>query len=145
MRFSAKYDSIDNLPMFYWKKIHETDELKYLFVGNIECENNQQLEKLWEDIYNEFINMFGISPEYKKIKRIKIKIANLKSDYLITGDRMILNHINVEENMLKAIIEASPEGVSFREGLIEIEKKTRVKQYAKKITVADFHNYLRSK
>ncbi len=143
-KYSKKYSSIDDLPMYNWKKIHDTNELKWLFVTKQEVENNELLEKRWALIYDEYLNEFGLSDEYKEILNVKRKIANLQADYIIKGDRVILNFINIEKNALESLYDTSKKGSSFRESLVHLEKMQGIKINTKKITVADYYNYLRS-
>ncbi len=143
-KYSKKYSSIDDLPMYNWKKIHDTNELKWLFVTKQEVENNELLEKRWALIYDEYLNEFGLSDEYKEILNVKRKIANLQADYIIKGDRVILNFINIEKNALESLYDTSKKGSSFRESLVHLEKMQGIKINTKQITVADYYNYLRS-
>jgi len=144
LRFSRKYSSIDDLPMYNWKKIHDTDELKWLFVGKVKCENTIELEKLWGNIYDEYLGEFGLSQDYKDILNVKRKIANLQADYIIKGDRILLNYINIEENALQSLYDSNKGGSTFRDSLVHLEKMQGIKINTKTITVADYYNYLRS-
>ena len=143
-KYSSKYSSIDDLPMYNWKKIHDTNELKWLFVTKQEVENNELLERRWALIYDEYLNEFGLSDEYKEILKVKRKIANLQADYIIKGDRVILNFINIEKNALESLYDTSKKGSSFRDSLVHLEKMQGIKINTKQITVADYYNYLRS-
>ena len=143
-KYLNKYSSIDDLPMYNWKKIHDTNELKWLFVTKQEVENNELLEKRWALIYDEYLNEFGLSDEYKEILNVKRKIANLQADYIIKGNRITLNYINIEKNALESLYDSSKKGSSFRESLVHLEKMQGIKINTKQITVADYYNYLRS-
>ncbi len=142
--FYKKYSSIDDLPMFYWDKIHSTGEYKYLFVKQVQTKNTKELEQLWTKIYDEYLLEFGLGKGYLEIKALKEKIAKLKGKYIITGDKLLKNHINVEENMLKSLYGENNKSTSFRESLVHLEKMQQIKIDTKKITVADYYNYLRS-
>ena len=143
-KYGNKYSSIDDLPMYNWKKIHDTDELKWLFVTKQEVENNELLERRWALIYDEYLNEFGLSDEYKEILKVKRKIANLQADYIIKGDRVLLNFINIEKNALESLYDTSKKGSTFRDSLVHLEKMQGIKINTKQITVADYYNYLRS-
>jgi len=144
LRFSKKYSSIDDLPMYNWKKIHDTNQLKWLFASKVDCENNLELETLWGRIYDEYLHEFGLSKEYQDILKLKRKIANLQADYIVKGDRMVLNYINIEKNALESLYDTSKKGSTFRESLIHLEKMQGIKINTMEITVADYYNYLRS-
>ena len=144
LRFSKKYSSIDDLPMYNWKKIHDTNELKWLFASKADCENNLELETLWGRIYDEYLNEFGLSKEYQDILKLKRKIANLQAEYIVKGDRIVLNYINIEKNALESLYDTNKKGSTFRESLVHLEKMQGIKINTKEITVADYYNYLRS-
>ena len=144
LRFSKKFDSIDNLPMYNWKQIHDTNELKWLFVDKVKCENTQELETIWAAIYDEYLREFGLSNEYKDILKAKRKIAELQADYIVKEDRILLNYINIEQNALESMYDTTKKGSSFRDSLVHLEKMQGIKINTKEITVADYYNYLRS-
>ena len=138
------YNSIDELPVYYWNKIHETNEKKYLLKKVVEVENTEQLEALWGGIYDEYLDEFGLSAAYEKIQRKKRQIALLKADFIIKDERVILNFINVEEQELEQIYKGFGGKTSFRENLIKIERVQGLKLNPKQISVADYYNYIRS-
>ena len=130
--------------MYNWQKIHDTNELKYLFVKKQEIENNEILVRLWASIYDEYLEEFGISKDYKDILKAKRKIANLQADYIIKGERILLNFINIEKNALESMYDSTKKGSTFRDSLVHLEKIQGIKINTKEITVADYYNYLRS-
>lgn len=144
LRFAKRYDSIDNLPMYNWKKIHDTGEHKWLFKAKVEIEGNEELAKSWANIYDEYLAEFGISKQFEEILNKKKQIAILKADYITKNDRVLLNFISVEENALESLYGTSEQGTSFRESLVHLEKMQGIKINTRKITVADYYNYLRS-
>lgn len=130
--------------MYNWQKIKETNQYKYLLKKDVDVPNSERLELLWSKIYDEFIAEFGISSDYQKLLRKKRQIALLKAEFISKEDRVLINFINVEENMLKQMYKGMEQQISFRENLIRLEKKQGFKMDSKKITVADYYNYLRS-
>ena len=144
MRFSKNYSSIDDLPMYNWKQIHDTNDLKWLFVGKAKCENTKELEIIWATIYDEYLKEFGLSEEYKEILKIKRRLAMYQADYIEKEDRILLNYINIEQNALESMYDTTKKGSSFRDSLVHLEKMQGIKINTKEITVADYYNYLRS-
>lgn len=130
--------------MWNWEKIHSTSELKYLFVNKVSIENNEELEKVWGKIYDEYLIEFGLSQDYKDILEQKKKIANLKADYIIKEDRIMLNYINIEKAALKSMYGDKSKAITFRDSLVKLERIQGIKLNTKRITVADYYNYLRS-
>jgi len=144
LRFSKKHSSIDDLPMYNWKQIHDTNELKWLFVKKAKCENTKELEEIWATIYDEYLKEFGLSEEYKEILKIKRRLAMYQADYIEKEDRILLNYINIEQNALESMYDTTKKGSSFRDSLVHLEKMQGIKINTKEITVADYYNYLRS-
>ena len=130
--------------MYNWKKIHDTNELKWLFTNKQEIENTKELETIWGNIYDEYLSEFGLSDEYKEILKVKRKIATLQADYIIKENRLTLNYINIEKNALESLYGDTVKGSSFRDSLVHLEKMQGIKINTKEITVADYYNYLRS-
>lgn len=144
LRFAKRYNSIDNLPMYNWQKIHDSGEYKWLFKSKVEIENTEELALSWANIYDEYLSEFGISKNFEEILSKKKQIALLKADYITKNDRVLLNFINVEENALKSLYESTEKGSTFRESLVHLEKMQGIKINTREITVADYYNYLRS-
>lgn len=143
-KYQNTYNSIDNLPYWNWQKIHETGNFSYLkkleSYRDIDIDTSKDLEAKWEEIYEEFIEEFGISENYKEMLERKVNICNLKNDYVQSGDRVILNYIKLEEKLLKDY--EVKEEITFREMVNKIEKHQGVILNAKEITVAKFFSYL---
>jgi hypothetical protein len=130
--------------MYNWKQIHDTNELKWLFVKKSKCENTKELEIIWSTIYDEYLKEFGLSEEYKEILKIKRRLAMYQADYIEKEDRILLNYINIEQNALESMYDTTKKGSSFRDSLVHLEKMQGIKINTKEITVADYYNYLRS-
>lgn len=128
--------------MYIWEKIHETNELKHLFIKSIEIDN-KLLTKEWEGIYNQYLKEFGISEKYQSLLESKRKIAIKQAKYILTKDRILLTEINLEKEALKTLDSGEIKTVSFRQNCINIEKSQGVKINPLKITVLDYFTYLK--
>ena len=96
MRFSRVYDNIDNLPIWNFNKVKETQDLKYLFISKSILNRfyNKKLLKIWENILNQFFKEFGISEEYLNELNEERKILIMICDRWIEGDRSIETFID---------------------------------------------------
>lgn len=128
--------------MYIWEKIHETNELKHLFIKSVEIDN-KYLTKEWESIYNQYLTEFGISEKYQSLLEIKRKIAIKQAKYILTKDRILLTEISLEKESLKTLGSGEIKTVSFRQNCINIEKSQGVKINPLKITVLDYFTYLK--
>jgi hypothetical protein len=118
--------------------------MAWLFIDKkITVYNDKILNKLWEDIYNEYLGEFGLSDNYEEILKQKKKIASLQADYLITGDRILINYVNIEKEQLKVLTKRDKtKDITFREGIAQLEKSQGFKINTRQLSVADYYNYL---
>jgi len=141
------FKSIDDLPQWNWVQIHKTDNLAYLkkldSYRKIENETSKELNEIWTTIYDEYLEEFGLSKEYLEHLNKKKEITKLKSDYIFTGDRNILNLIDIEESELMDS-STKKETQTFESVVVGLEKIQKVSIDVKKITVYQYNNYLRT-
>ena len=141
------YKSIDDLPQWNWVQIHKTDNLAYLkkldSYRKIEKEVTNELQDLWQTIYDEYLEEFGLSKEYIEHLNKKKEIARLKKEYILTGDRNILNLIDIEEAELIDSY-TKTESQEFESVVVGIEKMQGIRIDPKKITVYQYNNYIRN-
>ena len=108
---------------------------------NIDEGSSKHLEKIFDEIYEEFVEVIGLSSKYIERLDTRVHIAKLKAQYLETGDRKLLNHINVAENSIKEEVEAA--ALKLREVVVHIEKMQGVRVKATEVTVAEFFEYIK--
>jgi len=141
------YSSIDDLPQWNWTQIHKTGNLAYIkkldSYRNIEEDNRLVLEQIWLSIYDQYLEEFGLSKEYKEILERKKEIARMKNEFIMTDNRNLLNFIKIEELELEASFDKS-EGMNFESVVVGIERVQKIHIDIKKITVFEYNNYLRT-
>lgn len=130
--------------MYVWDKIHKTNELKYLFKGKVNLENNDNLVSLWSSIYNEYLDEFGINDNYLEILKIKREIALKQAEYLLKSDRIMLTYIALEREKLKDLVKPSEKPSDYRKNIIDIEKIQGVKITPLEITALEYFTYLKN-
>lgn len=97
------YTSIDEMPIYNWFKVQETNDLKYVLKVDRKC-NKKQLDILTEAMrvmQAEYIDTFGINESYKKILDLKREILELEIKLLITEDRTHQTFIDLKNQELK--------------------------------------------
>jgi hypothetical protein len=141
------YSSIDDLPQWNWVQIHKTNNLAYIkqlsSYSNLSVDNSATLQNIWESIYNEYLEEFGLTKEYKELLEKKINLARLKNEFIQTDNRSLLNFIKIEAIELEAMFETS-DSLGFEAVIVNIEKIQQFHIDVKKITVYEYHNYLRT-
>ena len=141
------FSSIDDLPQWNWTMIHKTGNLAYIkqldSYRKVKEDNSLVLEQVWLSIYDEYLEEFGLSKEYKEILERKKEIARMKNEFIMTDNRSLLNFIKIEELELEASFDKS-EGMSFESVVIGLERVQKIHIDIKKITVFEYNNYLRT-
>ncbi len=142
-----KYTSIDNLPQWNWVQIHKTGNLAYLVIlpsyRKLKEDNTKELKELWNEIYDEYLEEFGFSKEYKELLECKRQIAMLKNEYIATSDRSLLNLIEMEELDFKNTFDSS-ESLGYEEICLAIEKRQGLPINPKELTVYKYNHYIRT-
>ncbi len=75
------YDNIDSMPIRNWFKIHESNDYSWcISSGSKTFAPKSKLLVVWDNLYCQYIDEFGISDEFKAILKLKAKISLLKFD-----------------------------------------------------------------
>ena len=94
-------------------------------------------------MYDQYIEEFGLSKEYIDLLENKKAIAILKNEFIHTGDRGLLNNIEMEEMELISNFDKG-ETIRFESVVAGLEKHFRREIDIKTITVYKYNNYLRT-
>ncbi len=137
------YDSLD-APIFVWNKVHETSDLSWLLVSRqpIVKPVRDILEKAWEKIYDEYLKEFGFSDQFLVIKEKEIEVAQLKLEYILTGNRTLLTWIAIGEDELTAMKGDVGRG-DFMQSQIAIENKFKFQINEMTTSIRKFYSYLK--
>lgn len=140
------YDSIDTLPYWNWNKVHDTGNLSYLKIlksyRKLDRDDSEEMSELFYDLYEEFYQEIGFTDKYMEQLDLKVHIAKMKNQYLLSGSKVILNRIKVAEKDLELMKEKKEN--DFRKNVQVIEKKMGIKLNIRKLTVADYYSYTRN-
>lgn len=52
---------------------------------------------------DQYVNIFGISESYEELLVIKKKLILAEIDFAITGNRVLLNYVNIHKHELEAL------------------------------------------
>jgi hypothetical protein len=141
------YTSIYNLPQWNWTMVHKSGNLSYLkklhTYRNIGEDQSKELEEIWYQIYDEFIEEFGLSKEYRELIEKKKRIAQMKNDYIQTEDGFLLTLIDIEEIEFNSTFDKS-EGLGYEAMVVAIEKRQGMAIDPRTLTVYKYNNYIRT-
>ena len=137
------YKDIDDLPVWNWFKINETDDITYLLHEKRKVNSKEQdyLQRIFQKIYAKFIDTFGMNDMLRRVLELRRDIAVLQLEKSINNDSSRQTFIDIKEAELKGII-------------LEAEKETNtnIKAYLdkfmgfhideRKISVKDYYSYI---
>lgn len=134
------YQTIDDLPIYNWLKIAETNNFKWLVIRG--KYTKEELEWIYELLMEEFIKTFGVSKQFKKLFNQKKKIAQLEAKYAITRKEHLKFKLKIEKEKLKDLDPVKVEKENFFNVIKEVEKHTKRTLDEKSISVRKFYTYL---
>ena len=98
------YDSIHSISIHLFDKIDKSGDFKLLIKPGKRYKGD--LEKVWEKIYDEYLNEFGISNKYKDYINLKIAQAELITDHRVNGNKVSKTLAKVKEQEAKTLMES---------------------------------------
>jgi hypothetical protein len=138
------YGSIHDLPIKIWFDIHKTGDYRLLLkdVVTIDADDFQVLFDVWEVVYNEYIDMFGLSEEFLEDLNQQIELANYKAEFIIKGDRYLKTLIKIQEEKIKQNRKIDSKPVELEMLLAKMSKYYGFKLESKELTVVQYYSYL---
>lgn len=137
------YKSIDELPIFNWFKIQDTNDVSWMMIKKKKMTTYRLLvlNKAFSDCQAEYLDAFGVNETYKKILMLKWQISVLRSEMVIHEKRTNKVFIDLKEIELKGILSESKKTETGNVRVM-IEKHMGFKLNEKEITVKEFYEYL---
>lgn len=137
------YKSIDDMPIYNWFKIQETNDVSWMLLKkrSINGYESIELREALQIVTDQYMDTFGISDEYRKIMRLTLDIRSLEIDFFTTQDRSHLTFIELKKTELKNIAKKSKTADSISVQ-VHIEKYMGRKINLRETTVKEFYNYL---
>lgn len=138
------YDSIDDLPINNWIKINETNDLKWLLINNKKEINKKEiniLRNIWDKIFEQFIDYFGIPDKMLKVLELKREIFSLNCDLISYSDRSIQTFIDIAQYQLNELQKENSK-INFNEIKVYVEKYMGFQINEKKMSVKDYYTYI---
>lgn len=138
------FRSIDELPIKAWFDIHSSGDYRLLLkkIITIDESDFERLFDFWQEMYNEYMNRFGLSAEFKENLDKQIEIANLKAQLIITGKRHLRTIIKIKEEELNSGKTEIKEPVELETLLARMSKYYGFKLESKELTVTQYYSYL---
>lgn len=134
--------NIEEMPVYNWFKIHSTGNLTFLRVDPLrDFEHSDYLNSIWHDLYDEFLDKYGLSDEFVQLMKLKKRHTIELLDYVINGDNFKLTEADITEAEMQEIMnQQNP--LEDDETIIMIESSLGFKVNPKEISVVEYYNYL---
>jgi hypothetical protein len=139
-KFEGYYMSIEVLPLHNWIKCSE-GELTYCRIDS-QAGSEDVDHKVWDIIYDDYINKHGLNKMYEKMLNTMIKKANAELDFCITGNRIKLTEAEIQETKLETMLSNKGSGMTISQTLIHLSKWIGHWLNPKKITTQEYFNLL---
>jgi len=98
-------------------------DLRYVRIGVVpNSEETDTDELIWNEIYSEYIDRFGLNKIHEKLLKIIKKKALLELDFVITRERFKITQIQIEEHKLKQMLSNRGDNQSIEESLVYLSQ-----------------------
>jgi hypothetical protein len=96
---------------------------------------------LWENIFAEYINTFGVGSEYKNVLRLQTEIVTLKNEILQKGKKSNITFIKIKQLELDELLKTKKvDNIDLTK--VAVEKALGFRLNEKEITVKEYYNYI---
>jgi len=126
------------LPLHNWIKCTGGD-LRFVRI-DLSDGNEQKDVEYWENIFDSYINEFGLSKMHNNLLKGLKKKAEFELKYVLTNDRFILTKLEVEIEKIKVMINNRGSGITIEQSLVHLSKWIGNWIDSKKITAREYFN-----
>lgn len=138
------YQSIDDIPVYNWFKINETNDLRWMLIDRDRKWHSGAAKNAWEMVYSEYIEAFGINENYLKLLEKQKELLLMNAEKAVDGDkwdpfnqnRMDMLRIDIKQ------LSTGKERPRTNEMKVHLEKHLGFKINEKETTVKEYYTYL---
>lgn len=125
--------------MNLWIKCVDGDKsvLRKTNIGNDETD-----QKAWEMIYNDYIQIYGLSKLNKRYLESLKKRAIAELDFVISGDRFKLTLAEMEERQIETMLSNKGQNITIEQSLIHLSKWLGQWLNAKTLTAREYFDLI---
>jgi len=128
--------TIDELPLWNWIKIMD-GEIHFIR-KNVDDGNEIADQTIFDEIFDQYINEFGLSKMHRKLLDAEKKRAMLELDYILTKNRFKLTEIDMQIQKIQNMLKNAGSGISIEQSLIHISKWMNTWINVKSISTREF-------
>lgn len=137
------YHSIEELPIFYWWKISETGDLKYLFIdGKIDVSLAPEIIETFDKMQDEYFSRYGIDEDFKKVLKLKKEWIKHRTNWILKKDRRSEMYSEMARIDINDLLNASVSKVKKEDTIIMLEEKLSRELDTRKLTTVKYYDYI---
>jgi hypothetical protein len=135
------FDSINNCPILIFDKINKTGDIRLLIVDKAINISDKELLKIWEKIFDEYIEIFGISETYVNWIMYMQEAIRLYDEAINEDKPHLYTMAQVKEIEASEMLTATVEDINITCAKISRELGFAVNPL--KTTVSEFYSYIK--
>jgi hypothetical protein len=132
------YKSINEIPLYNWVQI-TAGELKYLMKNLDENPSEYDLQKGYDELFDDYLIKRGLSKSYKKLLELMKKKTLLECEYIITGEIFKLTEIQLAEETLRGEMAKDKIDISVEKSLVFLSKWIGYRLDWKVVTLSEYY------
>jgi hypothetical protein len=143
------YSSIEDLPVWNFKKVQQTGDYRYLLkLDDYGCMPGAkhirvELNALWDTLIEQFIGRFDLPQLEKRILNKRLQVNHLVLDYIIEENKGLLTQIKLRQRELQHLLhQRSAEDQDLDTQAALLESHFGVTINLKQMSVKRFYTYI---
>lgn len=138
------YTSIDDLPIYNWFKISETNDLNWLLLDKEDAKytDDELLTPFWENIRAQFFDTFGIPEKMRKVMELRLDNRLLSMEMTQNGDMSLETFVDINKHKITQLLKDEEKQTSEMVTAY-IEKFLRFPLNEKVVSVKKYYTYVK--
>lgn len=123
----------------------DTGDKKYLIIGadySLEYEQTPEMLALWSKLFDEYMLKHGKTKEYEEWMKLRMRLNDMRNDYLIEQNRIKLNFIKRVEKELE-VYEKRMSQDKNKSVLSSVSRRVGYHLKSKEVTVNEVYSYIK--
>lgn len=134
------YQNIDELPVWNFDMVNKTGDFKYLS-KDLNVKVTPDFENVWEKIFNEFIEEFGIDDNFRMVLKYQLEACKNRMNAYCNGKKHELTFANLNEIKAEQLMKGSD--ITLGKVAAHLSQKMGFRVNIREVSVREFYNYLK--
>ena len=138
------YDSIHNCPIGVFNAVRDGGKYELLCLDS--SLSVEECEQLWINIFDEFIEHFGVSANYREYWALMAQAASYKAEAYLTGNKINLTYSDLAKLKAEALAAMNEDANStdFMTICAKVSKNMGFRVDPSVVSVVEFYSYLKA-